>query len=517
MALHNRDYMGGAAPPPGSTSESPSWLRGYRLLILLCVLVFLAWQAKTLAPVIATHFVCSREALAQGRVWTLLTASLFHADLVHMLTTLLFVWWCGREIEERYGGLTVIGIFFLGGMAAGLASAVIYPGGEQSPVPALPGGGSSGTGFYVSDQLIVTNAHVVDDADEVALEVGPGKRRATGEVIARDKELDLALIKTEQRGVPLALRSQVNLGKSVFALGYGVVSGRNADLLVTRGTISAHQAAEQKILFDATVNPGNSGGPLVDVEGRWLGVVVAKSRAGDGVDSLGYAIDGEAAARWLANKGCTVRREAGEPKGDAPPPATLESVVRIAVGGVAPVLRDMQWMRFGIDPRVFGASGGVWALACFVLFRWPKREVSVFGQAIPLLVLFIFFGMSDVMAALRVHGGGLGGLSNAYHAAGGAIGFALHKLGFERLTGRIRRRFRLWWRNTRQAPPPTIPFPSRASEPEEPSGGSDKLDRATRERMDEILAKVSQVGIHGLSDEERAFLEEASNKLRGGD
>ncbi|MGE0707281.1 MAG: rhomboid family intramembrane serine protease [Planctomycetota bacterium] len=512
MALHNRDYMGGAAPSPWDKPPPPGprdWLRPHRLLVLLCVLVFLLYQVGALGPTLLRLGLVTRDGLAQGRVWTLLFASFFHVDLLHLALSCLFVWWFGREIEREHGGGLVVALFLLGGVATGLGAAATYPGDLSPAVGGGPTGLSSGTGFYVGERLMVTNAHVVDDAAEVVVEVGPEGSRTRGVVRARDAQLDLALVEVGVPGEPLALSEAVVPGRTVFALGYGVVSGENADLLVTKGTIAAHRPAKQRILTDATVNPGNSGGPLVDADGRWVGVVVAKSRSGEGVDSIGYAVDGQAVAAWLAQQGCQVRRAQGDPQGSAPPAATQRSVGRILVGAGPVELQPQQRRWIEWDPRVFGASGGMWALALFCLFRWPRREVSIAGQGVPLLVLFLFYGCADVMGALRVHAGGMG-FSHAYHLAGGAVGFLAHRLRAEQLARRIARALK-----ARRAPalrvlPPLPPGPEAKE-----GAGSDKLDPAARKRMDEVLEKISRAGIGALTAEERAFLEEASGKLRG--
>lgn len=196
-------------------------------------------------------------------------------------------------------------------------------------------GQSVGSGFFVGDGHVLTNAHVVAGAAEVEVEVGGAG--CTGRVIARDEALDLALVRVEgATGSPLRFAPHGGQpGSAVFAYGYGVVGSENVLLLVTRGTVSARDTAAKQLVFDAKVNPGNSGGPLVDGDGRWVGVVVAKSRASErqAVESLGFAVEGGAAAAWVRSCGVEVLESVGPAAGSVPPDAMLRAAtVRITAG-----------------------------------------------------------------------------------------------------------------------------------------------------------------------------------------
>lgn len=517
MALHNRDYMGGAAPTSEQlrAANRPNPYPATIALIVINVLVYLAWCTDALAPFLVSSCIVSKDALASGHLWQLVCAGFFHADFIHLLVGCLFVFWVGKVVEPKYGARVLVALYLLGGAVTGAGAALLHGSGAASLGPS---GGASGTGFYVNETHILTNAHVVDDADAVQIAVGRQGVEIVGNVMARDAELDLALIQVAARGTPVPFSPKVYASQDIFALGYGVVSGSNHRALVTKGSVSARDEVERVIVFDATVNPGNSGGPLIDAGGRWIGVVRAKSRGGQGVTSLGYAVDGNAALQWLSKHGCKVVQDERETPRPVLPESVLASVGRITVSrGFAP-MANFQRSFYSFDPRVYGTSGGVWALAVFLLLYFPRREVRFFGASVPLLVLFAFFGLGDLLGGFRTHSFGVDFSQHGYHLLGGGVGFLAQRFGVgqgQRKEWGPLKRLRLWWRNTRQAPPPTIPFPGRSSEPDPPSGGSDKLDPETRARMDEILAKLSEVGIHGLSDEERAFLEEASNKLRG--
>lgn len=194
-----------------------------------------------------------------------------------------------------------------------------------------------GTGFFIAEKHIVTNHHVVEDAKVVSVETSGGT--VAGNVIATDADLDLALIEVQAKASkPLSLcLESIAPGRTVFAYGYGQLGGENSQLLVSRGTISAVQDNGRRLIFDGKVNPGNSGGPLVDADGRWVGVVVAKTLTSGKVDSFSFAIHGEKVRAWLADHGIAITAVAGLPQGDVPPDEDIRKlVVRVVVGTEEP-------------------------------------------------------------------------------------------------------------------------------------------------------------------------------------
>jgi S1-C subfamily serine protease len=192
---------------------------------------------------------------------------------------------------------------------------------------------STGTGFYVSENEILSNAHVVADTKEVRLVAHDGQR-FWGKVAARGTSgtnLDLSLIRVKRRGRPLSLGQPRNL-QNVFAYGYGALGGSTDALLATEGRISGRHKGT--LITTAHVNPGNSGGPLVDTLGRAVGVVFAKSgAAGDqGVDSLGMVIPADIAQSWLRSRGVRLSLDTSQASGSAPDDAKVrEAVVRIEI------------------------------------------------------------------------------------------------------------------------------------------------------------------------------------------
>jgi putative serine protease PepD len=143
-------------------------------------------------------------------------------------------------------------------------------------------GGATGTGFFISgDGEIVTNAHVVNGATSISVKLPDGARRKAT-LVGKDESTDLALLKIDPAGLtiaPLQLAdsSKVEVGDSAAAIGNPF--GLNDTL--TTGVVSAvHRTIDapngfsipNAIQTDAALNPGNSGGPLLDGQGRVIGV-----------------------------------------------------------------------------------------------------------------------------------------------------------------------------------------------------------------------------------------------------
>lgn len=142
----------------------------------------------------------------------------------------------------------------------------------------------SGSGvIYTSDGYIVTNNHVVEFADEVEVSLYDN-RTFPAKVIGTDPKSDLAVLKIEENGLPtmaLANSDNLNIGEWVLAVGNpfelnstvtaGIVSAKARNISLLGGG----EAIESFIQTDAAVNPGNSGGALVDQEGRLVGINTA--------------------------------------------------------------------------------------------------------------------------------------------------------------------------------------------------------------------------------------------------
>jgi serine protease Do len=153
------------------------------------------------------------------------------------------------------------------------------------PVLSRGGGSGAATGFVIDpDGIIVTNDHVVDNAQSVTVTTSDGKE-LTARVLGEDASSDLAVLDVDATNLPaveLGDSDQVQVGDDVVAIGNAL--DLDGGLSATRGIVSGlHREIptqnggrlEDLIQTDAAINPGNSGGPLVDAQGRVIGINTA--------------------------------------------------------------------------------------------------------------------------------------------------------------------------------------------------------------------------------------------------
>lgn len=206
-----------------------------------------------------------------------------------------------------------------------------------------------GSGVIVTqDGYILTNNHVINDADEINIKLQDG-RTTQATVVGRDPETDLAILKVELKNLPVIAigdSEQSKVGDIVFAVGNPFGVGQT----VTQGIVSATQRSdlgiqtfENFIQTDAAINPGNSGGALIDVNGNLIGINNAIFTRTGGHLGIGFAIPvnlakdvmtqliekGHVTRGWL---GITVhklnediRKQLDYPKGDG---AVIAGVIR---------------------------------------------------------------------------------------------------------------------------------------------------------------------------------------------
>ncbi|MBN8561351.1 MAG: trypsin-like peptidase domain-containing protein [Leptolyngbya sp. UWPOB_LEPTO1] len=149
-----------------------------------------------------------------------------------------------------------------------------------------------GSGFLLdSSGLIMTNQHVVGSAFSVKVKLYDGSI-VNGRVLRRDSVADAALVKlegemSEVAGLPICHTDRVRVGQSVVAIG-NPLSFSNS---VTQGIVSGFRrnASRSLIQTDTAVNPGNSGGPLLNRDGKVIGIVTEKI-ASEGIEGLGFAL-----------------------------------------------------------------------------------------------------------------------------------------------------------------------------------------------------------------------------------
>lgn len=165
----------------------------------------------------------------------------------------------------------------------------------QSVVVVHHPGGKIGSGFFVRDDLVITNFHVIEGAKFIEMKMFNGQE-TFGKVIESDIRLDLALIKTQSRGNPVVLYDNqiLPLGETVEAIGHP----GGLEFSITRGIISGlreitstYAPGGKPIRFvqtDAAMNPGNSGGPLF-LNNKVIGLNTQKV-ASIAIEGLGFAI-----------------------------------------------------------------------------------------------------------------------------------------------------------------------------------------------------------------------------------
>ena len=243
----------------------------------------------------------------------------------------------GRLVDRRTRGARRAAWVALGATALALVAVVVVlvaGGGDDDDVPqvvreiapatvlveALRGERRTATGSgWVLDArrgLVVTTAHVVNEG--VRYRVGVGGQSQPAELVASAPCEDLALLRVRGvaglRRAPLGTGSELEQGETVVALGYPASATPNDSVTSTRGVVSAPRAAfrdpsadvpayRDAVQTDTALNPGNSGGPLVDLDGRVIGVNAAARKTGsDGraLEGQNFAIGIDRARRVLA-------------------------------------------------------------------------------------------------------------------------------------------------------------------------------------------------------------------------
>ncbi len=206
----------------------------------------------------------------------------------------------------------------VGGGGPNQAGALLTPGDEPladtaarllPSVVQIEADGAVGSGFVAADGgLILTASHVVGGSATVTLTLHDGST-ISGTVVAADKSIDTAVIRADESAAadlqPLALGAlaDVQVGDMTIAIG----SPFGLSQTVTTGIVSALGRTvptpmgelHDLIQTDAAINSGNSGGPLIDREGRAIGINTAIASASGGSDGIGFAVPVDQAAQIL--------------------------------------------------------------------------------------------------------------------------------------------------------------------------------------------------------------------------
>lgn len=172
-------------------------------------------------------------------------------------------------------------------------------------------GGGSGS-IVDPDGIILTNKHVILETDAEYTVIANDDKKYSAKVLARDPINDIAILKIDARGLPameLGDSSRLQLGQTVISIGNalgeftntvstGVVSGLSRYITAQAGLHGHTEELRGLIQTDAAINPGNSGGPLIDLNGKVIGI---NSATVIGAENIGFAIPINTAKRDLAD------------------------------------------------------------------------------------------------------------------------------------------------------------------------------------------------------------------------
>jgi serine protease Do len=215
---------------------------------------------------------------------------------------------------------------------------------------------SLGSGFVIDREgYIVTNNHVVDDAEEVKVKLANGKE-FDAKVIGRDSKTDLALIKingsSDLQPLKMGNSDDAKVGGWVVAIGspFGLEQTVTAGIVSAKGRIIGSGPYDNFIQTDASINPGNSGGPLINMKGEVIGINTAIIASGQGI---GFAIPINTAndvIPQLKNKGQVTRGWLGVSIQDVTPELVKSFGLKEKKGAlVADVIKDGPADKAGIE------------------------------------------------------------------------------------------------------------------------------------------------------------------------
>ncbi|MBT3593775.1 MAG: Do family serine endopeptidase [Hellea sp.] len=242
-------------------------------------------------------------------------------------------------------------------------------GGRMPNEPREKSGLGSGVIVNAADGLIITNAHVIEDADEIIVTL-KDKRQLEAKIVGTDKKTDIALIKVSAKKLAelqIAKASEVRVGDYVIAVGnpfglsHSVTSGIVSALGRDNGSGDGYQ---DFIQTDASINPGNSGGALVNSKGELIGINSAIISRSGGNQGIGFAVPTnivQAVMRQLISYGEVRRGRIGVLIGDITP--TLKEALDLTTldgALVSQVVEDSPAEKAGLkrDDVIISFNGG---------------------------------------------------------------------------------------------------------------------------------------------------------------
>ena len=254
-----------------------------------------------------------------------------------------------------------------------------HPGGPRLPQDRT----SLGSGFIISaDGYILTNHHVIDGADDIHVQLSD-RRELSAKLVGSDAATDVALLKVDQSGLPaaqLGASRTLKPGQWVVAIG----SPFGFDHSVTAGIVSAvgrssQMAGQQYVPFiqtDVAINRGNSGGPLLDINGKVVGINSQIFSNTGGFMGVSFAIPIEIAMRsvdQLKQHGFVSRGMLG---------VRIQDVTRDVARSLG-LPRSSGALVFQVEPDSAAAKAGIKVQD--VILAWNDQEVAASAQLPPLV------------------------------------------------------------------------------------------------------------------------------------
>ncbi|MCX8132557.1 MAG: trypsin-like peptidase domain-containing protein [Roseococcus sp.] len=183
---------------------------------------------------------------------------------------------------------------------------------------------STGTGFLIAPERVMTNHHVIEGCNRVILRTPSGHWLEARPPARTDAALDLALLNVPGLAgpaLPFRTGPEVRRGEGVVAYGFPLAGLLSSDPKLTQGVVNGLRGIgdnPNQYQISAEVQPGNSGGPLLDMQGRVVGVIVSKlnaqrvaQRTGDIAQNVNFAVQGQAALAFARRAGVEPRLAEG--------------------------------------------------------------------------------------------------------------------------------------------------------------------------------------------------------------
>jgi S1-C subfamily serine protease len=207
---------------------------------------------------------------------------------------------------------------------------------------------SSGTAFFAAPNLLVTNNHVVKECGAIEVRY-PDHRWFTATIEGQDNTNDLALLHTDMENLSVAsFRLQSRVGEPVAAYGFPYAGLLSSSGNFTMGNVAALAGMDDDSRFiqiSAQVQPGNSGGPLLDLSGSVIGVISSRLNAikmmregGDVPQNVNFAIQAPIVVNFLSAKGVSPKWDSSVAHGELPPADVADLAKKITVQVFCPAV-----------------------------------------------------------------------------------------------------------------------------------------------------------------------------------